>query len=44
MNFLTTLGINSIEKLPNYQVLRNDERLARLQNKTEELAVVLETE
>jgi segregation and condensation protein B len=45
MNFLTTLGISNIEKLPNYQTLRNDERLGRLQGKTnEDLAGILETE
>ncbi len=31
MNFLTTLGIKSIEDLPQYEVLRQDERLGRLQ-------------
>jgi segregation and condensation protein B len=44
MNFLTTLGLSSIEKLPNYNALRNDERLSRLQNKKEESFMVLETE
>lgn len=33
MQFLTTLGIENIEKLPGYQEIRNDERLHVLQGK-----------
>lgn len=33
MQFLTTLGIESIESLPGYQNIRNDERLRTLQGK-----------
>jgi segregation and condensation protein B len=44
MNFLTTLGLNNIEKLPNYTALRHDERLVRLQNKKGDSEItILET-
>jgi segregation and condensation protein B len=44
MDFLTTLGMSSISKLPHYEALRGDQRLQRLQNKetTEELLEVTE--
>lgn len=42
MEFLTTLGLENIQKLPGYQEIRNDERLQVLQGKAGELAADLE--
>lgn len=44
MEFLTTLGIENITKLPGYQELRNDERLRVLQGKEVVLENNIESE